>query len=176
MRRLLLLRHAKAEPVGSGPSDFDRSLIERGEAAATLIGRYMSLNKIMPDAVLCSPSKRTRQTVERIEAELGAKLDIMLLSALYNAPTEALLDQIREHGDDARTLLVVGHNTGIEEALALLVRPSADSLAVPASYPTGTLAILSLEDGEWSGLEQRSGRLTAFVRPRDLEGKPSAKD
>jgi len=172
----MLLRHAKAEPDGSGASDFDRALIERGEAAATLIGRYMRLNRIMPDTVLCSPSKRTRQTVERIEAELGAKLDIMLLSALYNAPTAAIFDQIREHGGAAKTLLVVGHNTGIEEALALLIRPSADSLALPASYPTGTLAIIGLDDGDWSDLEQRSGRLTAFVRPRDLEGKPGDKD
>ena len=177
MPRLLLLRHAKAEQEDSGgPGDFERKLTSRGETAATLIGRYMSLNRIMPDRVLCSPSVRTRATLDLVLAELGTKLDVIMASAIYNATTEALIGQIREHGGNADTLLVVGHNTGIEEALALLVRPGANSLALPSAYPTGALAIVGTDSADWSELEEKTGRLLAFVRPRDLEGKPRSKD
>lgn len=176
MARLLLLRHAKADLEPGGPGDFERTLTQRGETAATLIGRYMSLNRIMPDRILCSPSVRTRATLDLVLAELGAKSDVIMASAIYNAPTQALIGQIREHGGDAETLLVVGHNPGMEEALALLVRPGAKSLAVPAAYPTGALAIIATDTADWSELEEKSGRLLAFVRPRDLEGKPRSED
>ena len=176
MPRLLLLRHAKAESIERGAVDFDRQLTPRGKAAATLIGRYMALNRIAPDRVLCSPSERARQTIKLVQEELGASPETVLTSALYNATIEVLVDQIREHGGEAGTLLVVGHNPAVEEALAFLVKPSADSQKLPPSYPSAALAIVAVQDDDWHGLQEHSGRLQAFIRPRDLEGRQPGKE
>jgi phosphohistidine phosphatase len=168
--RLLLLRHAKAEPVERGTPDFGRPLIARGEHDSKLIGRYIALNKLNPDWVLCSPSLRTRETLRLVLGEAGAKPDVVLPAALYNASADVVSDLIREHGGPAATLLVVGHNPGIEQALAALVGSTANSVPLPPNFPTASLAVITVETDDWSTLAERSGRLKAFVRPKDLGG------
>jgi phosphohistidine phosphatase len=164
-RRLLLLRHGKAEPIEYGTPDFDRPLIKRGREAAKLVGKHMAAEKIAPDRVLCSPSARTRETLDRLLKALKAKPELLFPDPLYNAATETYLDQIREHGGKAKTLMVVGHNPSTEDAL---VRLTANPGDLPVSFPTGAMAILEFEGDSWDDLAERSGRLVAFVNPRDL--------
>jgi phosphohistidine phosphatase len=102
--------------------------------------------------------------------EAGAKPDVVLPAALYNASADVVSDLIREHGGPAATLLVVGHNPGIEQALAALVGSTANSVPLPPNFPTASLAVITVETDDWSTLAERSGRLKAFVRPKDLGG------
>lgn len=161
-----MLRHAKAEPAEFGTPDFDRPLIKRGRDAAKLMGQHMRKEDIVPDRVLCSPSARTRETLERVMKQLGGKPETLFPDKLYNAPTGIFIEQIREYGGKAKHLLVVGHNPATEEALAYLTDPSAP----PAPFPTGALAIAEFDLDDWSELTLGSGRLAAFVKPRDLGG------
>jgi phosphohistidine phosphatase len=173
--RLLLLRHAKAEPIESGNRDFDRPLLPRGEAAAKRIGQYLAANSALPDRVLCSPALRTRETARLVLGELPHRPELILPAALYNAPIDTYIEIIREFGDGAGTLLVVGHNPATQQATAELSRPSPDSASLPAAFPTAALAIIDFGLAEWGALALRSGRLVAVVRPRDLPGGAARK-
>ena len=62
MRRLLLLRHGKAEPSQPGMPDLTRALIDRGRKAAAKIGPYLPSHSLTPDRVVFSPAARTRET------------------------------------------------------------------------------------------------------------------
>lgn len=64
MSELYLLRHAKAVPQEAGGSDRDRPLEQRGRHAAQAVARWIEEQRISPDLVLCSPSLRTRQTLD----------------------------------------------------------------------------------------------------------------
>ena len=71
MRELILLRHAHAEPASTGQADLDRPLSPEGLAEAEAAGRWMRENQLVPDRVLCSPSRRTRETLEAVLAAVG---------------------------------------------------------------------------------------------------------
>ena len=135
---LFLLRHAKAEPVEFGTPDFERPLIKRGRDAAKLMGRHMAKEGIVPDRILCSPSARTRETLDRVMKHLDAKPETVFPDDLYNAPTGIYIEQIREHGGNAKRLMVVGHNPATEEALAYLTDPARPRrcLSRPAPSPS----------------------------------------
>lgn len=167
MRRLLLMRHAKAETPGSRP-DFDRALASRGKHAAPLVGEELQKSGIVPDRILCSPSARTRQTLELAAAKFDADPETEFPEELYNAETDIYLEQIRLHGGRAETLMVVGHNPSTQEAAGLLAGPGGD-LPLPADYPTGAVAVFDFDLDDWADLRPRTGRLRRFVRPRELE-------
>ena len=124
--QLLLLRHAKAV-LGDGMEDFDRPLALRGEQAAQAIGRYMAAHGLVPDLVLCSPARRTSQTLEIAARDLPAT-EVHLVEALYDfGDGEALLQVIREQGGSARRLLLVTHNPATQN-LAIALAGSGDRL------------------------------------------------
>ncbi|MFW8211369.1 SixA phosphatase family protein, partial [Klebsiella pneumoniae] len=71
MRELILLRHAHAEPATPGQADLDRPLSPVGLAEAEAAGKWLKENKLLPDCVLCSPARRTRETLEAVLATIG---------------------------------------------------------------------------------------------------------
>lgn len=168
MKRLLLLRHAKAEPPGAGP-DFERPLAERGRRAAPLIGAQIERLGLRPDRVLCSPAMRARQTLYLAATEINTAPEISFLSDLYEADTTDYIEQIRLSGRDAEVLLIVGHNPATEDAVRTLASPSADSLPWPADFPTAALAVITFQGDDWQAMRAGTGRLIDFIRPRDLE-------
>lgn len=168
MRRLLLLRHAKAENGADVQADFDRALAPRGRDAAPLVGRHIANAALEPERILCSSAVRTRQTALLAAAEFRTSPDITFLDELYNAELDDYIEQIRLHGGDAETLMVVAHNPATEEAIHLLAGAEGE-ITPPIDVPTAALAILDFDGSDWTGIRQHSGRLVGFVRPRDLE-------
>ena len=169
MLRLLLMRHGKAEPFEGELSDFDRALAPRGRGAAALIGNHIGRADLAPDRVLCSPSTRTRQTASTVIEELSDRPDIAFPPKLYNASTGIFIEQIQQFGGNANTLLVVGHNPATEEATELLRRIEDSPIQPTGDFPTAALAVFEFAVADWPAIKPRSGRLTAFVRPRSLE-------
>jgi phosphohistidine phosphatase len=170
VRRLLLLRHAKAEPGAPDQEDFDRALTPRGVADAAAMAHHLGKHGLAPSRILCSPSRRTRQTVAPLLADLPAPVDYA--EPLYLAPCGKLVTLI-QRCDDA-VLLVVGHNPGLEQCAALLAREAVVAREqrrqdlLEEKFPTAALAVLDFEIDAWSTLAPDSGKLVAFVRPRDL--------
>ena len=172
MRRLLLLRHAKAEPAGPGQDDHDRALTERGVADAAAMARSLERQGYSPARILCSTSTRTRQTVAPLLAERPVPVDY--LEPLYLAPPGRILALIQDAADAAATLMVVGHNPGLEQCAALLAREpvkpreQARHDVMEEKFPTAALAVLEFENARWRDIAPDEGRLVDFLRPRDL--------
>jgi phosphohistidine phosphatase len=165
-RTLVLLRHAKAVPPETMP-DLERPLADRGRADASAAGRHLVAQGIEPDLVLCSPSKRTRETWKYVaEAGVTAK-DVWYDKRVYNADTDGLLDVIREAPAESRTVVVVGHAPGIPwlaDELAL-DGTSPERVELTQKYPTTGLAILHLTC-HWADLAADEADLVSYVVPR----------
>ncbi|HXL99095.1 MAG TPA: histidine phosphatase family protein [Rhizomicrobium sp.] len=172
MKRLLLLRHAKAVR-DSADGDHERELNARGRANAATLGAFLQKSGLAPDLVLCSTAKRTVETWELVAEELGLAAKVEFLDALYLASAKKIQTIVRNAAGG--TLLVIAHNPGIEECAAELARKSAmdDEAArldnLRQKYPTCALAVLEFEIAGWKELAPSSGVLAAFVRPKDLE-------
>lgn len=118
MRELILLRHAHAEPPVSGQADADRPLSAEGLATAEAVGRWLLEHGRVPDCVLCSPARRTRETLEAV-LRVAGYVDQRLEPDIYEATPGTLIDLIDRHCDVGR-LMVVGHNPGLEQLVALM--------------------------------------------------------
>lgn len=170
MRRLMLLRHAKAERSQPGGRDRDRRLDDGGRRDAPRIGAYLASQKLAPDAAVVSPAARTRETWELVAQALDAAPDVTLVDRLYEGAPDAILEVIKQTAPDAKALLVIGHNPGLH-ALAVWLIASGDHDArarLSEALPTSGLAVIDFNLTTWASLHPNSGRLERFVTPRDL--------
>jgi len=169
MRRLLLLRHSKTERPEPGERDRDRKLMPRGRADAPLIGAYMARHRLIPDLVLVSPAKRTVETWTLVAAAFSKAPRVVKDDRIYNAGPETLAQLVRET-DDARSLLLVGHNPGLHDLATELIG-SGDVEAresLKEKLPTSGLVVIDFAFEGWSELHDNAGRLERFVTPRSI--------
>ena len=171
MRRLLLLRHAKSAWSEPGASDHERPLNRRGQEAAPRIGAYLARHGLIPDGVLCSTARRTRETWDLVAAAAPGAPAAAYLDRLYDAAPPALLDVFRHAAPGATSVLVVGHNPGLQEVATQLIAAGDldDRERVREKLPTGGLVVIDFPIAAWAKLHARSGRLERFVVPRMLE-------
>ncbi len=171
MRRLLLLRHAKAERPELGLEDRARALMERGRKDAGKIGAYMATHALKPDRVLVSPATRTQETWKYLSGALRPAPAATLLEKLYDATPHAILAAIKDMPTSAHTVMVIAHNPGLYE-LALMLIASGDIDArerLNEKLPTSGLVIMDFAFDDWSKLHPQSGRLALFISPKWLE-------
>ncbi|SRR5579871_2339433 len=170
MLRLMLLRHAKSSWSLSGTQDVARPLSERGEAASRLMGDYMARHSLIPQRVLCSPARRTRDTWAGISAQWPADMDVVFDDRLYAATPQTVLSVIRAQGGAMRTLLVIGHNPGLQQTAELLIAAGDVELRerLREKFPTAALAVIDFAVKKWVRIHERSGRLDRYVTPRSI--------
>ena len=166
MRRLLLLRHAKAVPHSKG-GDIARELSPRGRRDAERMGRFMFEAGLLPDAILVSPSVRTRETLAMLTSRWPEATIVDTRRALYLGESTTLLEEVQEAPEDARSLLVIGHNPGLAEFALALTREGEPRARMRRmdGYPTCALAVLDCEISTWRGLTFHKGELMDFVTP-----------
>ncbi|MER8371853.1 histidine phosphatase family protein [Mesorhizobium sp. M1406] len=168
MKQLLLLRHAKSSWDDPALDDFDRPLTDRGLKAAHLMGRELAARDWLPELALVSPALRARDTWRLVAAELPAHAQVALPDALYDASAADILSQIHQVDPSGGSLLVIGHNPGLEDLANQLAGPRSEAKArkkLEEKFPTAALARFVFE-GDWSGLS--CARLTHCLRPKDL--------
>ena len=171
MKRLILLRHAKSGDDGYAARDLDRRLNAKGRRAARAIGKHLRDSEVSFDRVVASPATRVAETIEEVGVGYGRALAPAIERRIYLASAPELIDVVRESPDNAGSLLLVGHNPGLEELVLLLVpeRSDAGRAEVEEKYPTASVAEIDLAIDHWSDIAGGSGRLRRFVRPRDLD-------
>jgi phosphohistidine phosphatase len=168
MKRLYLLRHAKSSWKDTSLHDHDRPLAGRGRRAAKAIARHMRAHDMEPELVLCSTARRARETLEGIEPSLAAAA-VEVEPDLYAASAPALLERLRSLPDTVKSVMVIGHNPGLQELALELARPASAASELAAKYPTGALATLAFEASSWQELDRDTAELVELVLPRDLE-------
>lgn len=172
MKKLLLLRHGKSDWNKPGQEDIERPLAPRGQKAAGRIAAWIEEHGLRPDAALVSTARRTQETWQLAMDAFGNGVSSESQEALYLASPGELLEQLAGIADSHATVLVIGHNPGLESLSHLLAAPGTDSAALAElrrGFPTAALAVFELAGDSWSSLSSDGARMTDFIRPRDLD-------
>jgi len=161
-KTLYLFRHAKSSWDDPSLTDFDRPLNKRGEKAAPLMGKVMRARDVCPSVVVCSPSKRTRQTAKLAFKKAGMdEAEIVFDKHLYHATTSGLLEIIAKTDDLLSSAMLIGHNPGLSELVYFLT-------GVEEAFPTAALVCLRLDVAHWKDVRSGCGKLEWIVRPREI--------
>ena len=139
MRHLIVMRHAKAER-GDGKNDYDRALEPRGLDDADRVARALRERGLVPDAVLCSAARRTRDTLATMLAHFPSDCDVRLRRSFYEAEVVDLRDAVRTAS--GQCILLIGHNPSIH-ALALAFAGGAGE-AFADGFPTANAAVFTM--------------------------------
>jgi phosphohistidine phosphatase len=167
MKRLYLLRHAKSSWDDPTLADHDRPLAPRGRRAARVMAEHLRREGIAPELVLCSRSRRTRQTLTAIAPGLGESADARIKPELYAASAADLLEVLREVPDEVGSVMLIGHNPGIQDLALSLAGDGPEIARVRSKFPTAALATLEFR-ASWRELAPRTAELVSFVKPKEL--------
>ncbi len=162
MKTLLILRHAKSSWKKPGLTDHDRPLNKRGKHDAPRMGKLIREKGLIPNLIVSSSAKRARQTADRIAQACGYQSEVRIENDLYLAYPEVFIQILKFLSDEFDSVMVVGHNPGVEELLRLLTEREE-------AMPTAALAHLILPIQHWSEMNsQTTGKLTNLWRPKEL--------
>ncbi|MGP4049166.1 SixA phosphatase family protein [Streptomyces sp. 2A115] len=167
LRRLVVLRHAKSA-WPDGVADHERPLAPRGRRDAPAAGRALAEADCLPDLALCSTAVRARQTWELAAAQWGTPPLVRHDPRLYAADVPELLEAVREVPAEVNTLLLIGHNPGLEELVLTLAGDSLDDALddVRTKFPTSAIAVLAWHGDAWESLGHGMALLTDMIVPR----------
>jgi phosphohistidine phosphatase len=149
MDRLILLRHGKAEPDSPSGDDFDRRLAPRGVRESTAMGESLADLGMKPDVALVSPAARTRDTWAAAQA-VFPETEARFEKDLYLADSGSIRQAAERAGKSCRTVMVVGHNPGLQELAVDLLTEGAAPPALIAramrAFPPAAAAVFLIDD------------------------------
>jgi phosphohistidine phosphatase len=158
MKTLLVLRHAKSSWENPELSDFERCLNLRGLKTAPDVGLELKKTKIRVDLILSSPAKRAKQTAILVKETSGILSEIRYEDKIYEASSLCLIQTLSKLENDLETILLVGHNPGIEDLVRSLTGKST-------TFPTATLAKITLPIENWFDITNTKGILDFVLIP-----------
>lgn len=168
------MRHAKSSWADAFVDDFERTLNKRGRKAAASFSKWLKTRDFEPDFVLCSAAARTRQTLDLIQDGFKTHPEVSIERRLYLAEAELLRARIAEL--DARTpapfsVLLIGHNPGLEDLALRLVPPSetATRARIEGKFPTCAFVALRFMAESWARIGPANATLDAYRIPADEE-------
>lgn len=172
MKKLGLFRHAKSDWNDARLRDFDRPLNKRGRKGAALMGVHIRDYGIRWSRVIASPAARVMQTIEIAAGTAGEPPPVIWDRRIYLASSATLMDLLREQEGDPDSIIMVGHNPGLEDLIFDLVPDDGSSPlreVVEAKFPTAAFAVLELDIDQWEEIRDGCARLVHLMRPRDLD-------
>ncbi|HET6833675.1 MAG TPA: histidine phosphatase family protein [Acidimicrobiales bacterium] len=169
MRHLWLLRHAKSSWDDVGLPDRLRPLAPRGVRAARAVARHLRTTAVAPDLVLCSPARRAVQTWEGVAPGVPAGTPVEFDEAIYHAGGDELLARLQQLPSQTESVLLVGHNPGLQDLAVDLVASGDPELRerLETKLPTGALVTLEVPS-DWDDMTWGVATLLAYVVPREL--------
>ena len=165
-RELLILRHAKSDWTSAAASDFDRPLAKRGKKDAPRVGEWLYREGLVPDMVISSSAERARQTAVKVCKSMDfKKKKIQWDGKVYAAGVADLLKVLARCSPGERTVMLVGHNPGLEDLVCYLAADEVEEPSDGKLLPTAAVARLEMPD-DWSTLEAGCAQLVSVTRPR----------
>jgi phosphohistidine phosphatase len=161
MKKLIFVRHGRAEDQNSDITDFERSLTLKGKVIVGQMARHFRQKEANPGILITSPAFRALETAYIFAGEFGIKYeDVRIDSAIYfKSGIKMLFDLLSSIGDDNDTLTLFGHNPSFTEIPDRLCKAGCEFLTkaciVCISFPIKT----------WSELKTDSGKLEYFLKP-----------
>lgn len=160
MKTLYILRHAKSSWDKPDIADFDRTLNEAGLNTAPFMGQLIYDRKFQPQSIVSSPAKRAKQTAVLIKETAELTSAIKYDERIYEASPQTLLQVVADADDKYDSMMLVGHNPGIEGFIRFLTGKTEP-------MPTAALAVIDLWVNSWDGIVADSGVLKELIRPKD---------
>ena len=162
MKTLLVLRHAKSSWDDPGLDDHERPLNKRGRRDAPRMGELVREYGLIPDVVISSDAVRARLTAEAVVEAARYAGEIQMDRNLYLAHPADILSVLRTVRESAETVMIVGHNPGLEALVEQLT-------GEPQDLPTAALAQIRLPIDRWRDLKLSTrGTLVGLWRPNEL--------
>ncbi len=163
------MRHAKSSWKDTSVPDFQRPLAPRGKRAARSMGHWLARARPLPELVLCSTATRAVQTCQLVTELLGSSVQVHFEDGLYGASGAALLMRLRALPDKAKSVLLIGHNPGVQDLTIELANEGDPARLdeVRARYPTCAVTTLRV-NGHWSELGSSTACVKDLVTPATL--------
>lgn len=162
MKTLYLLRHGKSSWKDEALADVERPLNGRGRRSSQAVGAFLKREKIIPDLVLSSSAIRARQTADIVMEAAKLRTDLRFDERIYEAGAQRLLEVVRQIEKSEKSVLLVGHNPGLEEFLKMLT--DADE-----TMPTGTLSKIAIRASNWADIGDKGATLEWIIKPKQLQ-------
>lgn len=159
MKKIYILRHAKSSWDNPVLADFDRPLNERGSRTADFMGALIHKSDFQPELILSSPATRAKETANIIKKAAGLQSEIKFEENIYEASPQTLLKIISDLNENLQSVMLVGHNPGLEGLIKILTGESH-------SMPTAGLAVIDLDVGRWKETDLDRGKLLDLIRPK----------
>lgn len=148
MDRLILLRHGKADADSESGDDFDRRLAPRGVEESAEMGVHLADMGFSPDVVLVSPAARARETWAAAQGAFP-KAETRFEDRLYHADSATIRAAAETAGAGCRTLMVVGHNPGLQELTIQLLSeggaPAGLIQRAQRNFPTAAASVFLID-------------------------------
>jgi phosphohistidine phosphatase len=172
MKTLVLLRHGKSSWESPALRDFDRPLTPRGRGAAELMGEELRRRGLRFDLVLASPARRAADTLQLFEGAFGESLNIRFDEDVYAASWPTLLKIIQRTDRKVGSLLIVGHNPGLQNLAVELA--GEDKAGMGSHFPTATAVTLTLAVKSWKDVQPGTGTIDLFLKPKEILARRAA--
>ncbi len=143
------------------------------------MGLWVKRNGLTFDHVVASPAVRVTETIDQFIKGTGGRMDPNWDRRIYLASSATLMDVLRDQSDAHRNLLMVGHNPGLEDLVFDVCPDDGTSPLrdlVWEKYPTAAIARIELDIENWAKLDRGCGKITHFIRPRDLDAELGPED
>jgi phosphohistidine phosphatase len=163
MRTLILMRHAKSSFKDTSLKDGKRPLSKRGQRNAAQMAELIKEREMYPEVILASSAVRACQTAQIVAQGTGFPGEVRFLDSLFMAEADEILDVLHEIPGEVQSVMVIGHNPGLESMIPMLTRKVA-------ALPTAGIAYLALPIDDWIALKKKTkADLIELWRPKDLE-------
>lgn len=160
MKEIFFLRHANSPWANMSHSDFERPIDEKGYKELILLSHRISEQNYFIEKIFCSPSKRTSETTDLISSEFNFNIDnVRYLNFLYSGSVDDLINFISELDESINSILIVGHNPMMHQAIHILTRKNIEN------FEPATLSLISTTS--WTSI--RESKLKFIVSPKDIE-------
>ncbi len=162
-KQLLVMRHAKSSWNQVGLSDYQRPLNERGLSDAPRMAEFVRQQNCLPNLIASSTAVRARQTTELFVAACpDQSISLLWVDEFYHAPPRVYLNYLTTlESDNLDTVMLVGHNPGLEELVAGLAGQSHH-------FPTAAIAHFQVDISVWSEFTASVCELVSLWRPKEV--------
>jgi len=161
MKRIMLIRHGKAEDEASGISDFERSLTLKGKLVSQHIARRLSEKEKSLGTILTSPAFRALETALIFASEFGADADkvVMKSEIYYKMSLQNLMSFLSGIDEEEELVTLFGHNPSFTQIANTLSKEGCDMM------PKSGVICISFKIMTWSDIGRNNGRIEYFLKP-----------
>lgn len=161
MKKLIFVRHGRAEELTGFISDFERSLTDKGKNVSRVMAAKLKEVENNPGIIITSPAFRALETAIIFAREYEADPEkIIIKSDLYDRMNlNTLAGIISEIPEEIETIMLFGHNPSFTEVADRLSKGGCDFL--PKSGIVGIL----FKSKIWKEVIREKGKKLYFLKP-----------